>query len=95
MEEHDPAEIQTEPASLEQLDVLVAELADLEREEREAREALRLAEVAWRKRKIKADEKRQQRNQVMKRLRPLGVTVVGERAGLTHQQASRILAKGQ
>jgi CRISPR/Cas system-associated protein Csm6 len=91
----DPTEIQTEPATLDQLDVVVEELAKAEKEERAAREDLRQAEIAWRAKKKKSAELRDKRNQVMGRLRHEGVTPLAERVGVTHQQASRILAEGQ
>lgn len=94
-EHHDPAEIQTEPATLEQLDVTVEELTKAEKAEREARENLRQADMAWRDAKKNADKLRQQRNQVMGRLRHKGVTLLAGRTGVTHQHVSRILADGQ
>lgn len=94
-EGHDPADIETEPATPEQLDVAVKELADAEEDERAAREILREAEVAWRNARSEATKKRQKRNRVMGQLRHMGVTVLAGHAGMTHQQASRILADGQ
>jgi len=95
VERNEPAETETEPASLERLDVLVEELAKAEEEERAAREVLRQAEVAWRASRNRAAEKREKRNRVMGQLRHVGVTPLAERVGVTHQQASRILAEGQ
>lgn len=90
----EPAEIETEPATVEKLDVAVQELAEAEGTERAAREVLRQAEVAWRAARNATSAKRQTRNRVMRQLRYLGSTPLAERAGMTQQAASIILADG-
>jgi hypothetical protein len=92
---NEPVEIITGPATLEQLDVAVAELTAAEEAEEAARETLRLADLAWRKARAESARKRRNRNRVMQQLRHLGVTVLAGRTGMRHPQASRILADDQ
>lgn len=92
---NEPVEIIREPATLDQLDVTVAELTEAEEAEEAARETLRLADLAWRKAREETARKRRNRNRVMQQLRHLGVTVLAGRTGMKHPQASRILADDQ
>jgi hypothetical protein len=95
MEGQEPAKIEKDPASLEQLDAAVAEFKKAKKDEDEKREVLRQATIAWQEAKGKTDKKRQERNRVMRLLKGTDVTVLAARADMKHPQASRILAEGQ
>lgn len=95
MEPQEPAKIEKDPASLEQLDAAVAEVKKAKKDEDEKREALRLATIAWQEARSETDKKRKERNRVMRLLRGTDVTILAARADMKHPQASRILAEGQ
>jgi U3 small nucleolar ribonucleoprotein component len=95
MNAHDPAKIETEPATLDKLDVAMQELTKAEEEEKAARDALREATVTWQNARKETAKKRETRNRVMRQLRAKGVTVLAAHTGMKHPQASRILADDQ
>jgi hypothetical protein len=95
MEGREPAKIEKDPASLEQLDAAVAEFKKAKKHEDEMKEEARLATIRWQEARAATDKARQERNRVMRLNRATDVTILAARADLKHPQASRILAEGQ